>query len=694
MRNKFVNIKSLLAAAGAVVGLFFGAFAGVPDASAATAGLSLGPSSGTFVVESTFEVSIYLDTQGNSVNTIDLALRYPPDKLQLVSSGTGRSIIGLWTSQPKYNNQTGVLELTGGVPGGVNVSRGLITTLTFRVKASGSAVVRFERSRVLLNDGVGTEVLTQNQNSIYDLTLPAPAGPVVVSDTHPEQSVWYRNPNVSLRWGVEAGADAFSYMVSDNITDVPDEISEGTQREITYRNLGEGRKYFHIRAMRNGLWGGSTHFAINIDTSAPAQFEIEVIPNKRTTRTRPVVQFGTTDSLSGMSRYELKVVPLGSQSTSVSGGEQVFIEAQSPYIPPELERGPYDIIVRAYDNAGNYQEITERMSIVPALLRYTSANGLEMLGAMVIPWWVVLLILLLIIIALLLLARRVRRWHYLTHHRQLEDPAALQVQSQMAELQKYREKYGKLAVVILLMVSMIFGYTTQSYAQQQRAADAVENNVLDTPIISTLSRNITNQEIFYVGGRTGTANAQVVLYIQNEYTAETQSFTLASDKNGEWFYRHNTFLPAGKYVLWAQSRLDGNMSPPSPQVGITVEETALQFGATRLSYATLYLFLFVAAVVLITLLVLYILYHSSRGRRKHRVMLKEISEAQESLRRGFAVLNRDIKAELEILHKSKASQKLSQEDKDREAILLKDLEEIEQYLSKEIWDIEHAEHVQ
>src|SRR5690348_10325380 len=67
-------------------------------AAAANAVLSLSPSTGSFVVNSTFDVSIYLNTQGQSVNTIQLDLKFPPDKLQLVSSSTGSSIIGLWTN--------------------------------------------------------------------------------------------------------------------------------------------------------------------------------------------------------------------------------------------------------------------------------------------------------------------------------------------------------------------------------------------------------------------------------------------------------------------------------------------------------------------------------------------------------------------------------------------------------------------
>ena len=55
------------------------------------------------------------------------------------------------------------------------------------------------------------------------------------------------------------------------------------------------------------------------------------------------------------------------------------------------------------------------------------------------------------------------------------------------------------------------------------------------------------------------------------------------------------------------------------------------------------------------------------------------------------MLNRDIQAELDLMKKTKVSQNLSREESAKEEQLMKDLKEIEQYLSKEVWDLEEAE---
>ena len=187
------------------------------------------------------------------------------------------------------------------------------------------------------------------------------------------------------------------------------------------------------------------------------------------------------------------------------------------------------------------------------------------------------------------------------------------------------------------------------------------------------------------------AQSQVILYIQNLQTGETFNWNVVSNKNGDWFYRHDTFLSSGNYLLWAQQKVGDALSPPSPQIQMAVRQTAIQFGASRLSYETLYLIsILVLTVVLIGLLA-YIIFHFYSGRKKHKQFWKEVKEAEESVGRGFAVLKRDIQAELAVIKKARLSKALSEEEKSKEELLLKDLQEVESYIGKEIWDIEKTD---
>ena len=92
-----------------IAGIFIASLFGAHVAHAAT--LSLQPSSGTFSVGSIFEISLYLDTQGATVNAIEALLQFSPDKLQVVSPAAGQSIIDLWVGQPRYNNSNGTIDV-------------------------------------------------------------------------------------------------------------------------------------------------------------------------------------------------------------------------------------------------------------------------------------------------------------------------------------------------------------------------------------------------------------------------------------------------------------------------------------------------------------------------------------------------------------------------------------------------------
>jgi hypothetical protein len=653
-----------------------GGFLVPPKTQAANATLSLTPGNGTYMVDSTFDVSVYLDTQGQSINTIELNLRFPADKLQLVSASTGKSIIGIWTSQPKFNNQAGTVYLVGGIPGGITISRGLISTFTFRVRAVGSAVVKFDASRVLLNDGMGTEVMTQNSNSIYSLILPPPEGPSVTSDTHPDQTRWYKSNTASLKWTSE-GAEGYSYVLNDTPIDTPDDISEGDRTDVVYRSLAEGRYYFHIRALRAGRWGGTTHFALNVDPNPPADFRIEFVPDRHTSSRQPVFQFVTTDASSGLDHYELRMVSLSPETKSESA---FFIEAQSPYISNPLEIGKYDVFIRAFDKAGNYREVKDRLEIVTPVFNYVRGEGFNVKGWFTVPWYALWVSLGLVILILLYLIKRLHLWHGHIDRKRESKELPPTVQQQMEELEKYRAKYGKITMILLAAIALSLVY------QPVKAA----TEVLSPPIVTTVSQNISDEDIFYIGGEVSTGSAEVVVYLQSADSSATYSEVVTASKDGDWFYRHNALLTPGNYLLWTQSRVGDQMSPPSPQIDLAVETTAIHFGATRLSYSTLYLLLTLVFGSIALALLIYLIVHAYRGHKKHATFMREINEAEASLKRGFAVLNRDIMAELEIIKKVKMSQALSAEEKKREDQLMQDLQNIERYLSDEIWQIKSA----
>ncbi len=649
-----------------------------PNISSATT-LSLSPTGGGFSVGSTFSVSVILNTEGKSINALSVFLSFPPDKLQVVSPSVGQSIVDVWTVPPKFNNNTGTIEFEGGIPGGIIASKGTLTNITFRVKSVGEAIIKFsDRSRVFLDDGLATDDLSQTGNGVYQFKLPPPGGPIVISESHQDQSVWYANPNPTLSFANEsAGVEGFSYILNSEPISVPDNISEGSRQSISYTGIVDGIHYFHVKALRGGAWGGTTHFAVKIDTTPPADFPLTVLPGKRTVSLKPVLEFDTTDSSSGLDHYELRIEPLSADVIENRKEEtSFFVEASSPFVTPELSLGSYNAIVRAYDHAGNYREVTEKITITTTIFSFIADRGIQIRNMLLIPWSYVWSFGIIILLILLFIAHRTFHWHKGIHLKHTEKILPQDVASQLAELQKYREKYGKALVFLLILLSAL------SY----NSVDAQTKQSIP-PLVTTYSESISNKEIFYIGGRVGNAEEAVVLYTQNLETGETFSYEVTSNTDGDWFYRHNTFLPPGEYLMWVQGKQGEQWSPPSSQITISVERAAIQFGANRLSYEAVYLFLVIVLLVLITALTIFIIFHYRQGKKKYKKFQTEVQGAQESVRRGFTLLRRDIESELEILRKNLQGE-LALEEKHKEAELLNDLNAVQKRIGNDIWEIQ------
>lgn len=377
-------------------GLLFSALTALAVGQAA---LFLNPGSGSFLVGSTFNVSVVLDTKGASVNTVEVELLFPADKIQLANpSLEGQSIIQLWTAPPSFSNREGRIYFVGGIPSpGIVTSQGVVLTLTFRVVAPGSGQISFGKNiSVLANDGRGTNVLGQKPSAFYKFSLPPPLGPEISSPTHPDQEKWYRDPNPVFVWPKSQFATAYSWSLDQDPGGVPDTTADGSDATVSFQNVKDGISYFHLRERSDGVWGGVSHYVVKIDTQPPAAFEINVSPGKRTTNRNPIFRFFTTDSLSGFDHFEMKIVPLFEKELA----QGLFFETDSPY-QGNFRTGRYQVIVRALDRAGNAKDGSIPMNVISAWFQFISPEGIDLIFVF-IPWWIIFYLILLLVLILLL----------------------------------------------------------------------------------------------------------------------------------------------------------------------------------------------------------------------------------------------------------------------------------------------------
>jgi hypothetical protein len=364
-------------------------------------------------VGSTFDVSIFVNTGGANINAIKVDLKFNPLQIQIVNPTVGKSFISLWISQPSYSNVNGTVSFQGGLPNpGVNTTSGLVSTLTFRAITPGTGTVLvMEDSHVFLNDGKGTDILNSTGRGIYDTVLPPPGGPKIFSSTNPDEYKWYKNNSPNFSWEKEEGVTDFSYSFDRDYLGVPDNISEGGDDSVSYDNLEDGFWYFHIKAKKNGIWGGITTYVAKIDTTPPAEFTLNIESNLASIISTgpPIVNFITTDALSGIDRYEIKTISLGRANVADNVG--FFVETSSPYRPPLNKSGINKIVVRAFDEAGNWRDASATIRIIPYGKFVINLDGINF-WVIFLRWWVIVLIIgipLITILIIIFLRKRRRK---------------------------------------------------------------------------------------------------------------------------------------------------------------------------------------------------------------------------------------------------------------------------------------------
>ena len=163
-------------------------------------------------------------------------------------------------------------------------------------------------------------------------------------------------------------------------------------------------------------------------------------------------------------------------------------------------------------------------------------RALDSVILFVLPWFLALIIGIAFLLMFVYLAHRVFYWRRKVHHAHDNNHLPDDVAKQLEEFKEYKKKYLVKSIAILFVLFSFFSFNTV-FAQTKEIAP---------PLIDTISHDISNKEIFYIGGKTNIGDGEVVLYIQNLNTGETISYNLLSNENGEWFYRHNKFTIRGR----------------------------------------------------------------------------------------------------------------------------------------------------
>ena len=110
-----------------------------------------------------FTTDVIVDTENQTLNAIETSITFPDDVLEYVSSDDGDSMISLWIQKPTHLDSDTII-LSGITPGGFIQDNVKILSLTFKVLHEGQGNIENTNTKLLINDGLGTEASVKQQN--------------------------------------------------------------------------------------------------------------------------------------------------------------------------------------------------------------------------------------------------------------------------------------------------------------------------------------------------------------------------------------------------------------------------------------------------------------------------------------------------------------------------------------------------
>lgn len=370
--------------AGLSLSTLFSVIALAVPLSVSAADLLFSPSSGSFASGKEFTVKVSVDPGDADVNAADGSIAFDKDTLSVVKISKDGSAFSLWTAEPAFSNSAGTIEFSGGTPTAFGNERPIIS-ITFKGKNVGTGKASFTKGSVLAADGKGTNVYEKGNEATIEITETAaepppedeeieidaaaaegilPVAPVVNSTTHSKSESWYATSTAIFTWKLPPDATGVRTLISRSDVAMPTEVQAKDAIKQTLTGLEEGVWYFYVQIRNEFGWGEVGKKLIQLDTVAPAEFDIFLDEAGEI----PMLKFKTDDVTSGVDRYE---IIFGSTTAATVPG--LDFQGGAP-VPPQ-DGGMRELTIKAYDKAANFVAVKRQFEL-PKVLK-PSAKGSE-----------------------------------------------------------------------------------------------------------------------------------------------------------------------------------------------------------------------------------------------------------------------------------------------------------------------------
>lgn len=107
-----------------------------------------------------FEVSWFLNTEGEAVNAVQGKILYLPSQMNVSEMRLGGSLISFWIERPRADEKSGSIVFSGIMPGGFIGEKAPLFSVVFTARNEGEKTLAYRDVLALLNDGKGTSLPT------------------------------------------------------------------------------------------------------------------------------------------------------------------------------------------------------------------------------------------------------------------------------------------------------------------------------------------------------------------------------------------------------------------------------------------------------------------------------------------------------------------------------------------------------
>jgi len=355
--------------------------------SAHAATLSLTPVSSEIGVGEKMTIELRIDSEGVSFNAAQATIRFPKDTLEVIALDKTSSAFSFWLEEPQFSNAEGVISFTGGTPYGVAGGAVEVLKIEFQAKGTGSGTLSLTEAAVTAADGSGTNILSKMNDAVIAVVaqriipeipepqqkipepeqivrkaVPSgklPLKPILKIPLYPEENRWYNLvAQFTASWDLPLDISGVSTALNKYPNSVPVGRSEGLFGSKTFVALEDGVWYLHVRFQNNIGWGPTAHYKISVDTQPPPGFKVNILEGEKTDNPAPTLQFQSSDALSGIKEYQIRVdfedfilIPANDFTGSFK------LPLQAP--------GEKKILVKAVDLAENSIEDSVDVEILP-----------------------------------------------------------------------------------------------------------------------------------------------------------------------------------------------------------------------------------------------------------------------------------------------------------------------------------------